>query len=102
MSGPAYNGNEVTILSRRGDLVIQATAIRPRGDPTADVTEAILNILVSLVDEQRVVSPSLFAALPTDANMPPGLQLTEEHARSAATIAETFPNTAQAEQLFQH
>ena len=33
--------------------------------------------------------------------MLPGLELTEEHARSAGTIATTFPNVAEAEQLFQ-
>jgi hypothetical protein len=102
MSGSAYNGNEVTIFARRGDLVIRATGITPHGDPTADVVEAILKILVPLVDEPRVVSPELFGALPTDANMPAGLRLSEEHARSAATIAETFPDAARAEDLFQH
>lgn len=102
MRGPAYNGNEVTIFARRGDLVIRATGITPKGDPTADVIEAILKILVPLVDEPRVVSSELLASLPTEANMPTGLRMTEEHARSAATIAETFPDSGAAEQLFQH
>ncbi len=101
MSGPAYNGNEVTILARRGDLVIRATGITPRGDPTADVTEAMLKILVPLVDEPQVASSALFDALPTEVDVPSGLRMTEEHARSGSTIASTFPDSAEAERRFQ-
>jgi predicted metalloprotease len=102
MRGPAYNGNEVTIFARRGDLVMRATGITPRGDPTSDVIEAILKILMPLVDEPRVVPSAAFVSLPVEPDLPAGLRLTEEHARSASTIAQTFPDPARAEQLFQH
>jgi predicted metalloprotease len=101
MTGPAYNGEELIIYARRGNLVFRASGIAPDGDPTADVFETILGPLRQLVDEPRVVSPVLFAQLPQSSDLPPGLTVAEEHARSAATIATTFPNVAEAERLFQ-
>lgn len=100
MAGPASNGNEVTIYARRGNLLVRATGITPRGDPTADVVAAILIPLRHLVDEPRVVSRALFASLPATSRVPPGLRLAEEHARSASTIAGTFPDPTEAEGRF--
>ena len=57
--------------------------------------------LRQLVDEPRVISPELFDVLPDASNLLPGLSLTEDHARSAGTIAATFPNVAEAERRFQ-
>jgi hypothetical protein len=67
----------------------------------ADVFEALLMPLRQLVDEPRVISPQLFDVLPDVSTRLPGLSLSEEHARSAGTIATTFPSVAEAEQLFQ-
>jgi hypothetical protein len=81
--------------------LIRATAIAPRGDPTADAIALALIPLRPLVDEPRVVSPQLFALLPTAGEVPPGLCLAEEHARSASSLAAGFADPAAAERLFQ-
>lgn len=101
LAGPVSNGNEVTIYGRRGNLLVRATAITSTGDPMGDAIEASLIPLRQLVDEPRVVSAALFAALPTQANVPAGLRLVEEHARSASTLVQGFANPAEAERLFQ-
>jgi len=99
--GPAFNGQELTIYARRGNVLIRATGIAPTGDPTGDVIEVALIPLLRLIDEPRVVAPELFGLLPTEANLPPQLRLAEEHARSASTVAATFADPAEAERLFQ-
>lgn len=101
MFGQSPTGAELIIYARRGNLVFRATGVAPNGDPTADVFEALLVPLRLLVDEPRVVSRELFDTLPDLADLPPGLRLTEEHGRSAATIATTFLDVAEAERLFQ-
>lgn len=101
MSGQAINGEEVTIYARRANLLLRATGIAPHGDPTTDVYEALLIPLGLLVDEPNVVSPDLFATLPQAFDLPPDLTVSEEHARSAAAIAASFPNPPEAERLFQ-
>jgi hypothetical protein len=101
MAGHAFNGEELIIYARRGNLIFRASGIAPNGDPTADVFEAILVPSRQLVDEPRVVSPELFDVLPHVSTLLPGLTLTEEHARSGGTIAATFPDVAEAERLFQ-
>lgn len=101
LTGPAFNGDEVTIYTRRGNVLLRATGIAPAGDPTADVIEVVLLPLLRLVDEPRVASPELLATLPTEEQVPTGLRLAENHGRSAATIAGTFPDTADAERRFQ-
>jgi predicted metalloprotease len=101
IAGEAVNGEELIIYARRGNLVFRVDGIAPNGDPTADVFEAILIPLRQLVDEPRVVSPGLFDVLPDISNLLPGMNLAEEHARSAGTIATTFPNVTEAERLFQ-
>jgi hypothetical protein len=100
MTGEAYNGDELIIYARRGNLIFRVDGIAPNGDPTADVFEALLIPLRQLVDEPRVVSPELFSVLPDASTLLPGMTLAEEHARSAGTIATTFPNVAEAERLF--
>jgi hypothetical protein len=101
MAGRAFNGEELIIYARRGNLIFRVDGIAPNGDPTADVFEAILMPLRQLVDEPRVVSPALFDVLPDVSTLLPGLDLTEEHARSGGTIAATFPDVAEAERRFQ-
>jgi hypothetical protein len=101
MAGQAFNGDELIIYARRGNLIFRVDGIAPNGDPTSDVYEAILMPLRQLVDEPRVVSPALFDVLPAVSTLLPGLSLTEEHARSGGTIAATFPDVAEAERLFQ-
>ena len=101
MSGQSGNGEELIIYARRGNLIVRASGTAPDGDPTADIFEAILVPLTQLVDEPRVVSPELFEQLPDLVDLPSGLVLAEEHARSAGTIAATFPDVAEAERLFQ-
>ncbi len=101
MAGHAFNGEELIIYARRGNLIFRVDGIAPNGDPTADVFEAMLIPLRQLVDEPRVVSPALFAVLPDVSTLLPGVNLTEEHARSGGTIAATFPDVAEAERLFQ-
>jgi hypothetical protein len=101
MSGQAVNGEELIIYARRGNLIFRVDGIAPNGDPTADVFEVMLMPLRQLVDEPRVVSPQLFDVLPDVSTLLTGLELTEEHARSAGTIATTFLNVAEAERLFQ-
>jgi predicted metalloprotease len=100
MAGQAVNGRELVIYARRGNLVFRADGIAPNGDPTADVYETLLIPLRQLVDEPRVVSPELFDRLPQEGQIETGLYLAEEHARSAGTIATTFPDVAEAERLF--
>lgn len=101
MVGNAGNGREVIIYARRGNLVFRVDGVAPNGDPTEDVFETLLIPLRQLVDEPRVVSPALFDQLPNEGQVPVGLQLAEEHARSAGTIATTFLDVAEAERLFQ-
>jgi hypothetical protein len=101
MAGHAFNGEELIIYARRGNLIFRVDGIAPNGDPTADVFEAMLIPLRQLVDEPRVVSPALFEVLPDVSTLLPGVNLTEEHARSGGTIAATFPDVAEAERLFQ-
>jgi hypothetical protein len=101
MAGQAFNGEELIIYARRGNLVFRVDGIAPNGDPTSDVFEAMLIPLRQLVDEPRVVSPALFDVLPDVSALLPGLRLSEEHARSGGTIAATFPDVAEAERLFQ-
>jgi predicted metalloprotease len=101
MAGEAYNGDELIIYARRGNLIFRVDGIAPNGDPTADVFEAILTPLRQLVDEPRVVSPELFDVLPDASTLLPGMTLAEEHARSGGTIAATFLDVAEAERLFQ-
>jgi predicted metalloprotease len=101
MAGEAYNGDELIIYARRGNLVFRVDGIAPNGDPTADVFEAILIPLRQLVDEPRVVSPELFDVLPDTSSLLSGMNLAEEHARSGGTIAATFLDVAEAERLFQ-
>jgi predicted metalloprotease len=101
MTGEAYNGDELIIYARRGNLIFRVDGIAPNGDPTADVFEALLLPLRQLVDEPRVVSLGLFDVLPDASTLLLGMNLTEEHARSAGTIATTFPDVAEAERLFQ-
>lgn len=101
MVGQAVNGRELIIYARRGNLVFRADGIAPNGDPTTDVFETLLIPLRQLVDEPRVVSADVFALLPNENHVGPGLLLAEEHARSAGTIATTFPDGAEAERLFQ-
>jgi hypothetical protein len=101
MAGPAVNGQELIIYARRGNLVFRVAGIAPNGDPTTDVFETLLIPLRELVDEPRVVSPEVFDILPTERDVDPRLQLVEEHARSAASIATTFPDVSEAERLFQ-
>ena len=101
MAGQAFNGRELIIYARRGNLVFRVAGIAPNGDPTADVFETLLVPLRQLVDEPRVVSAAMFDLLPRAGHVGPGLSLTEEHARSAGTIATTFLDVAEAERLFQ-
>jgi hypothetical protein len=101
MAGRGADGNEFIIYARRGNLIFRATGIATAGDPTGNVLEALLVPLTELADDPRVVSPQLFSTLPPVSDLLTGLVMTEEHARSAATIATTFPNVAEAEQLFQ-
>ena len=100
-AGQAVNGRELVIYARRGNLVFRADGIAPSGDPTADVFETLLIPLRQLVDEPRVVSSALFDLLPNEAQVGTGLYLAAEHARSAGTIATTFPDVAEAGRLFQ-
>jgi hypothetical protein len=102
MAGQAVNGEELIIYARRGNLIFRADGVAPNGDPTTDVFEALLIPLRQLVDDPRVVSPELFDTLPHVADVPPGLDLAEEHARSGGSIAATFPNVAEAERRFQN
>jgi Trypsin-like peptidase domain len=101
MTGQAVNGEELIIYARRGNLVFRVDGVAPNGDPTGDVFEALLVPLRQLADEPSVASPELFDFLPDVSFKLPGLSLAEEHARSAATIAESFPDVAEAEQFFQ-
>jgi S1-C subfamily serine protease len=101
LAGPAYNGNELTIFARRGNLVIRATGIAPNGDPASDVIEAILIPLVPLAEDTRVVSPVLIELLPGPEHVSTALTLTEERARSASNTAETFADWDEASTLFQ-
>ncbi len=101
LTGRAVNGDELIVYARRGNLVFRASGIAPNGDPTPDVFEALLLCLTPLADDPSMVSPALFAALPDATDAPEGLAPTEEHARSAATIATTFPDVAEAERRFQ-
>ena len=101
MIGDSGRGRELIIYARRGNLVFRVDGIAPNGDPTADVYEALLIPLRQLVDEPRVVSPELFDVLPDVPPMAPGLDLSEEHARSAGTVAATFPDEDEAGRLFQ-
>jgi hypothetical protein len=100
-TGQAYNGRELVIYARRGNLVFRVAGIARNGDPTADVFETLLIPLRQLVDEPAVVSPELFDLLPSEAQVGAGMSLAEVHARSAGTIATTFPDVAEAERLFQ-
>ena len=101
VGGQAYNGTELTIYARRGNLLIRATAIAPVGDPRADVTEVALYPLRQLIDHVGVVAPAMLDLLPTTAMLPPGLQPAGDHARSAATNADTFADPDEAGELFQ-
>jgi hypothetical protein len=101
MAGQAFNGDELIIYARRGNLIFRVSGIAPNGDPTSDVFEALLMPLRQLVDEPRVASPSLFDVLPDVSTRFPGLILTEVHARSGGTIAATFLDVADAERRFQ-
>lgn len=101
MRGRAFNGEELTIYARRGNLVFRASGITPSGDPTGDVVESLLLALRPLADEPGVVSPELFTSLPNPEGVISGVWLAEEHARSAATVATTFPDAAEAGKLFQ-
>ena len=101
MSGQSPIGVELIIYARRGNLLFRVTGVAPTGDPTADVFEALLVPLRLLVDEPRVVSRNLYEALPGQVNVPAGLRLSEEHARSAASVAATFTDPTEAERLFQ-
>jgi hypothetical protein len=101
VTGPAYNGTETTLYARRGNLLIRATAIAPNGNPLGDVIEVVLVPLRQLIDELGVVSPQLWDELPQPSMMPAGLVPAGDQARSAATIADTFPDPAEAERLFQ-
>lgn len=100
MAGPAYNGNEVTIFARRGNLLVRATGITPRGDPTNDVIEAILVPLSPIATDVRVVTPELLQILPSAEFLPPGLVQTEGRARSASNTAGGFPNPDQTSRMF--
>ncbi|MDQ3696085.1 MAG: neutral zinc metallopeptidase [Chloroflexota bacterium] len=102
LTGQAVNGRELVIYARRGNLIFRAAGIAPNGDPTADVFETLLIPLRQLVDEPRVVSSALFDLLPNEAHIETGLHMTEEHARSAGTIATTFLDVTEAERLFQN
>jgi predicted metalloprotease len=99
--GPAYNGTEMTIYARRGNLLIRATAIAPRGDPRGDVTEVALLPLRQLIDDVGVVSPDLYTLLPTAEMMPAGLVVAADQARSAATLADSFADPQEAGRLLQ-
>jgi hypothetical protein len=101
LTGPAYNGREMTIYARRGNLLIRATAIAPDGDPRSDATEVALIPLRQLIDEVGVVTPELFTLLPTAAMMPPGLVAAGDQARSAATLADSFADPPEAGRLLQ-
>jgi hypothetical protein len=101
MAGSGMDGNEFIVYVRRGNLIFRATGTSTAGDPAGDVLEALLVPLSALADDPRVVSPQFFSTLPPVSELLTGLVLTEEHARSAATIAATFPNVAEAEQFFQ-
>ncbi len=101
MSGQAVNGEELIIYARRGNLVFRVDGIATNGDPTGDVFEALLVPLRPLADDPEIVSPELFDVLPDVSSTLPGLILSENHARSAGTVAETFPDVAEAEALFQ-
>ncbi len=101
MAGPAFNGNELTIFARRANLIVRVTGIAPRGDPTSDVIDTILLPLQPLADEPRLVSPEMWSLFPGADFIPSELILTEEHARSAGTIAAGFGDVAEAERRFQ-
>ena len=101
MAGQAVNGEELIIYARRGNLIFRVDGIAPNGDPTADVFEAMLMPLRQLVDEPRRCVARAVHALPQVSTLLPGMNLAEEHARSAGTIATTFPDVAEAERLFQ-
>jgi hypothetical protein len=100
LAGPAFNGNEVTIIARRGNLLVRATGITPRGDPTSDVIEAILVPLGPIATDVRVVTPELLQILPSPDTLPSGLVQTEERARSAGNTASTFSNPDETSRLF--
>lgn len=101
VAGPAFNGQELTIYARRGNVLIRATGIAPVGDPTADMIDVALIPLLRLIDEPRLVSPEFFALLPNQNHVPPELRLVEEHARSASTTATSFADPAATERLFE-
>ncbi len=100
MAGPAYNGTEVTLLARRANLLLRVTGIAPAGDPTPDVSAAALAVLGPLADDPAVAPDALWASLPDPTSLPFTARRTEQHARSASTIARGFPNPADAERRF--
>jgi predicted metalloprotease len=101
VGGQAYNGTEMTIYARRGNLLIRATAISPSGNPRADATEVALIPLRQLIDHVGVVSPNMLDLLPPPAVMPAGLQPAGDHARSAGTNADTFVDPIETGERFQ-
>ena len=101
VTGPAFNGTEMTIYARRANLLIRATAIAPQGNPRADAIEVALVPLRQLINDDRVVSPDLRDRLPTAPMMPAGLVPAGDQAKSAATIADTFADPGEAGRLFQ-
>lgn len=101
MIGDSGRGRELIIYARRGNLIFRVDGIAPNGDPAVDVYEALLIPLRQLVDEPRVVSPEMFGVLPDVSQLLPGLDLSEEHARSGGAVAATFPDEDEAGRLFQ-
>lgn len=63
--------------------------------------EVALYPLRQLIDHVGVVSPVMLDLLPMAAMMPPGLEAAGDHARSAATNADTFADPDEAGRLFQ-
>lgn len=102
MAGTSAIGTEVVIYARRGNLVFRGTGTAAAGDPTAEVIATLLIPLTGLADEPLMASPELFGIIPRVDDLLPGLVLAEEHARSAATIAATFPDVPDAERRFRN
>ena len=101
MTGQADNGDELIIYARRGNLGVPCRRHGAQRRSDGDVFEALLVPLRPLADDPEIVSPELFDVLPDVSSTLPGLILSENHARSAGTVAETFPDVAEAEALFQ-
>lgn len=98
VGGPLNAGVDVTVYARTGSVLIRASALAMDGDPMPDALSGA-RAIVSATNRSQP-SPRLTDLLPTEADVPAGLVMTQDAERTLEEVAVNYSDPAGAERRF--